>query len=142
MELNNYSVKSSGYEKSLDSAYKKENGIFYTDIQLSQKIIRFLNIPKEASVMDPCCGTGSFLVSAKHLGYSSVYGSDIDKNAVAIVKNDYKVANAKVVDTLAQTGQQTLKSFKLQKPVDFDRKNQRDRGGIDIQYPRQLPCGC
>lgn len=119
MELNNYSVKSNEYEKSLDSAYKKENGIFYTDIELSKKIIQFLNIPKEASVMDPCCGTGSFLVSAKHLGYSSVYGSDIDKNAVAIVKNDYKVTNAKVIDTLAKTGQQTLKLFKLQEPVDF-----------------------
>lgn len=119
MELNNYSVKSNEYEKSLDSAYKKENGVFYTDIELSKKLIQFLNIPKEASVMDPCCGTGSFLVSAKHLGYSSVYGSDIDKNAVAIVKNDYKVTNAKVIDTLAKTGQQTLKLFKLQEPVDF-----------------------
>ena len=119
MEINNYSAKSNRYEKSLDSAYKKENGIFYTDVELSQKIIQFLNIPEEASVMDPCCGTGSFLISAKNLGYSLVYGSDIDKKAVAIVKNDCKDVKAKVIDTLAKNGQQTLKLFNLQGPVDF-----------------------
>ena len=119
MELNNYSTKSKEYEKSLDSVYKKENGIFYTDIELSLKIIKFLNIPKEASIMDPCCGTGSFLIAAKNLGYSSVYGSDIDKKAVAIVKKYHNIQNTKVIDTLAKTGQETLKLLNLQDPVDF-----------------------
>lgn len=119
MELNSYSIKSKEYEKSLDSVYKKENGIFYTDIELSEKIIKFLNIPITATVMDPCCGTGSFLVSAKHLGYSFVYGADIDKGAVSDLKKEYGIESVKIINTLANTGQQTLKQFKLKEPVDF-----------------------
>jgi len=119
MQLSDYSVKSKQYEKSLDSAYKKDNGIFYTDIELSRKIIEFLSIPLNATVMDPCCGTGSFLVAAKHLGYSSVYGADIDKKAISIAKNKYNIENAKVIDTLAENGEQVLKKWKLKEPVDF-----------------------
>ena len=119
MELNCFAIKIKEYEKSLDSVYKKENGIFYTDIDLSEKIIKFLNIPITATVMDPCCGTGSFLISAKHLGYSFVYGADIDKGAVSTFKKFNKVENVKVIDTLANTGQQTLKQFNLKEPIDF-----------------------
>lgn len=119
MELNNYSLKSKEHEKSLDSVYKKENGIFYTDIELAQKIIQFLEIPKDATIMDPCCGTGSFLISAKQLGYSSLYGADIDRNAVTIAKNGYDNNNTKVINTLANNGQDVLKQFKLEAPADF-----------------------
>ena len=119
MELTSYSIESKQYEKSLDSAYKKDNGIFYTDIELAQKIIKFLNIPQNATIMDPCCGTGSFLVAAKYLGYLFVYGADIDKKAVSITKDKHGVENAKTINTLANTGEQTLKKFGLKAPVDF-----------------------
>ena len=55
MELNSYSKKSKEYEKSLEVSYKKDNGIFYTDIELSRKIIEFLSIPSDAVIMEPCC---------------------------------------------------------------------------------------
>lgn len=119
MELIKYSIKSKEYEKSLDSGYKKENGIFYTDIELAQKIIQFLNIPKDATIMDPCCGTGSFLISAKHLGHTSIYGADIDKKAVNVAKKEYGINNAKIIDTLANNGQEVLKKFKMKTPADF-----------------------
>lgn len=119
MELNDYSNKSKTYEKLLDSAYKKENGIFYTDVELAQKIIDFLNIPKDAIIIDPCCGTGNFLVSANHLGYEFVYGADIDKSAVMMIKKDYGIDTVKAIDTLANSGQEVLKKFKIKKPIDF-----------------------
>ena len=119
MELEHYSQKSKEYEKSLDSDYKKANGIFYTDIELAQKIIQFLNIPKAATIMDPCCGTGSFLISGKYLGYNSIYGADIDKSAVAVAQNEYGVSNAKVIDTLANNGNAVLKQFKMKTPADY-----------------------
>jgi methylase of polypeptide subunit release factors len=119
MELSNFSVESQQYEKSLASAYKKDNGIFYTDVELSKKIIEFLNIPSNATIMDPCCGTGSFLVAAMHLGYSSIYGADTDKKAIMIAKNKYGISNVKVIDTLANNGEQALKKWKLEEPVDF-----------------------
>ena len=52
MELSNYSVESQQYEKSLASSYKKDNGIFYTDVELSGRIIDFLNIPSNATIME------------------------------------------------------------------------------------------
>lgn len=119
MELNNYSHKSKEYENFLDSVYKKENGIFYTDIELARKIIDFLNIPKDASIMDPCCGTGSFVVLANYLGYSFVYGADIDKNAVMMAKKGYRLDSVKVIDTLSNSGQEVLKKFKIKNCVDF-----------------------
>ena len=119
MELSNYSVESQQYEKSLASSYKKDNGIFYTDVELSGRIIDFLNIPSNATIMDPCCGTGSFLVAAKHLGYSSIYGADIDEKAIAIAKNKCGIGNVKVIDTLANNGEQVLKKWQLEEPVDF-----------------------
>lgn len=119
MNLDNYSKISKEYEKSLDSGFKKENGIFYTDIELSEKIIRFLNIPTNATVIDPCCGTGSFLISAKRLGYSSIYGADIDKNAIVIAKNKCDIENISIINTLGNSGQQTLKQLGVKEPFDF-----------------------
>ena len=119
MELSNYSKKSKEYEKSLDSVFKKDNGIFYTDIKLSEKIIEFLNIPTTATIIDPCCGTGSFLISAKNMGYSSIYGADIDRNAISFIKKEYEVENVKVIDSLGNTGKEVLKKLKLNDECDF-----------------------
>ena len=119
MELNNYSKKSKEYEKSLEANYKKDNGIFYTDIELSEKIIEFLSIPSGAVIMDPCCGTGSFVLAAKEMGFSSVYGADIDKKAIELSKKEYGIENLKVIDTLANSSDVILKHFKLKEPVDF-----------------------
>ncbi len=119
MELESFSDKSIEYENSLDPVYKKENGIFYTDVELSQKIIRFLNIPKTATIVDPCCGTGSFLISAKRLGYSSVYGADIDRKAIEVASNVYNIDNVRVINTLAKSGQHTLKQLKIDEPVEY-----------------------
>ncbi len=119
MTLVNYSQKSKAYEKSLDATYKKTNGIFYTDVELAQKIIQFLEIPQNATVLDPCCGTGSFLISAKHLGYASIYGADIDKKAINSIKKDYNIQNAQAVDTLANNEAEVLKQLKMSSPADF-----------------------
>ena len=55
MSKNNslFSENSLMYENSLDEDFKKNNGIFYTDIELANAIIDFLDIPKEASIIDP-----------------------------------------------------------------------------------------
>lgn len=119
MDLNSYTIKSKKYEKSLDSAYKKDNGIFYTDIKLSQKIIDFLNIPSTATIIDPCCGTGSFLVASQKMGYSSIYGADIDNNAVSFIRKEYGIDNVKVINTLGSTGKEVLKKLNLNEECDF-----------------------
>ena len=118
MELNKYNLISKNYEKSLDLEYKKKKGIFYTDIELADKIIDFLNLPKDSIILDPCCGTGNFLVAAKNQGYQKIYGADIDKQAISISKKNTNITNLKVMDTLANKANDVLSKFKLEEPVD------------------------
>ena len=57
MKNNLFSKNSLLYENSLDEEYKKNNGIFYTDLELANAIIDFLDVPQDASIIDPSCGT-------------------------------------------------------------------------------------
>jgi len=118
MDLNDYALVSRNYEKSLDLEYKKNKGIFYTDIELAGKIIDFLEIPKDSIILDPCCGTGNFLVAAKNQGYQKTYGADIDKKAISLSKKNTNITNLKVIDTLANKANNVLSKFKLEEPVD------------------------
>ena len=118
MDLNDYALVSRNYEKSLDLEYKKNKGIFYTDIELAEKIIDFLEIPKDSIILDPCCGTGNFLVAAKNQGYQKTYGADIDKKAISLSKKNTNITNLKVIDTLANKANNVLSKFKLEEPVD------------------------
>ena len=118
-EMNDYNEKSMEYEKSLDSAYKKELGIFYTSTKLAKKIIEFLNIPLESTIMDPCCGTGSFIISAENLGYKNLFGADIDSCAVKICKKSSKLKNIEVLDTLGNNGSSVLRKVKSLQQVDY-----------------------
>lgn len=118
-EMNDYNEKSMEYEKSLDSAYKKELGIFYTSTKLAKKIIEFLNIPLESTIMDPCCGTGSFIISAENLGYKNLFGADIDSCAVKICKKSSKLKNIEVLDTLGNSGSSVLRKVKSLQQVDY-----------------------
>lgn len=86
MRVKNYSLISKNYEISLESTYRKEKGIFYTDMELASHIIKFLDLPKSSIILDPCCGTGNFLTEAKELGYEKIYGADIDKGAISLAK--------------------------------------------------------
>ncbi len=118
MDLNNYSLVSKNYEKSLDLEYKKNKGIFYTDVELASRIIDFLDIPKDCVILDPCCGTGNFLVAARNRGYQKTYGADIDKKAISLSKKNTNVTNLKVIDTLANKANYVLNKLKLKEQVD------------------------
>ena len=61
-----FSTRSITYENSLDDKYKKDNGIFYTDLELANAIVDFLKIPKKSTIIDPCCGTGDIPTPSPH----------------------------------------------------------------------------
>jgi len=119
VNLDEYTYKSSAFEDSLDEIYKKENGIFYTDVRLSTKIIQMLNIFPEAIILDPCCGTGSFIAAANNLNFKNLYGADLDKSAVNMCKNFTGINNIKVLDTLSLSGEEVLKKIGLKNKVDY-----------------------
>lgn len=119
LNLDECTYRISAFEDSLDETYKKENGIFYTDVKLATQIIQALNIPPEATILDPCCGAGSFIVAANSLNFKNVYGADLDKTAVNMSKKLTEINNIKVLDTLSLSGDEVLKKIGLKKKVDY-----------------------
>ena len=86
---------------------------------MALRIIEFLKIPINASILDPCCGTGNFIISAKYLGYNNLYGSDIDKGAVDFCKKNSGISNINIIDSLSNSGDIVLKKIGLREKVDF-----------------------
>lgn len=121
MELtkNAYIEASTVYETSLDEEYKKDNGVFYTDLSLSDKIIAELKIPNDAVILDPCCGAGSFIYSASKRGYKNLYGADKDKSAIKFCNENISNAIFKEADTLGQSIDTTLSNLGLSKKPDY-----------------------
>jgi len=119
LNLDEYTSKSRVFEDSLDELHKKENGIFFTDVRLAIKMIQMLNIPPEATILDPCCGTGSFIVAANSLNYKNVYGTDLDKPTVKMCKKFTVINNVKVLDTLSLTGEDVLKKLGLKNKINY-----------------------
>lgn len=113
MKKNNlFSENSLSYENSLNEDYKKNNGIFYTDLELANAIIDFLNIPKNASIIDPSCGTGSFLHCLEQKGYTDIIGCDFDLKTVRKCKELTGLECIYRMDTLGKCGQEVLKKVK------------------------------
>jgi len=119
LDLEKYTYESITFENSLGDTYKKENGVFYTDVGLSTKIIRLLNIPSDATILDPCCGTGSFIAAALNLNFEKIYGADIDKSAVGMCKKLTGISNIKTLNTLSLPGKDVLKKLGLKNQVDY-----------------------
>lgn len=107
------------YEKSLDLPKRKSNGIFYTDLSLAKKIIDELSIPKDALVLDPCCGTGSFNYAAALGGIKNIYGSDIDEKAINLCRKNIVGVTFIKANSIELDSAQYLSKFSLQDGVDY-----------------------
>lgn len=80
------------YENSLTEAYRNKEGIYYTPPAIVRDMLSNITIHSNATFLDPCCGSGNFVIQAIQSGIppQNVYGFDIDENAVAITKNRIK----------------------------------------------------
>lgn len=106
---------SDGYENELDGTFKKKNGIFYTDLKLVKTVIDFLEIPKNSRILDPNCGTGSFLFELKQRGYKSLHGCDFDKDTVEKCKELTNLDTICCIDTIGNSGEKILEELKQEK---------------------------
>jgi SAM-dependent methyltransferase len=111
----NFQEESKKYEKSLTSEYKKKNGIYYTEVSLIKNIYSLLNIDenKDLRIIDPTCGTGSFLSVASELGYTNLYGMDIDNGAIKVAKKLVPEVQFKTYDSISNSYSKVLKAFKI-----------------------------
>lgn len=114
-----YSAEMEQYESALPSDYKKRNGIFYTDVALARKILREAGVRRGSSLLDPCCGTGSFLAAAQTMGITKSYGADQDEGAVSFCAAHLKTGNVKCLDTLGKDGISVLNALSLSQKADF-----------------------
>lgn len=113
-----FTEKCSEYEKNLNEEFKKDFGIFNTDINLASDIIDFLNIPTSAICIDPTCGIGSFIKSMKDHGIENIYGCDTESQAIKHCRSITNVSNIFNIDTISIEGKDVL-SLMSQQPFDY-----------------------
>lgn len=117
------------YQSLLSEGKKSQNGSYYTPEIIVNEIIRNY-VKKESKVLDPCCGTGQFLLAfADEIDNpKNIYGIDIDEVAVRIArlnllikyKNKNFAPNIVCKNTLFEIGNYDLFSLSDENIRDFD----------------------
>lgn len=80
------------YQSLLSESYKNKEGIFYTPMAIVDDMMKNLPMDGNTRFLDPCCGTGNFLVKAVQKGVAPdhLYGFDTDPIAVQIAQRRIK----------------------------------------------------
>lgn len=66
---------------------RKATGSYYTPTKVVKKLISKLDFHEAQKILDPCCGTGNFLIQLPdHITFDSIYGNDIDTTSVKITR--------------------------------------------------------
>ncbi len=75
------------YQSILVEGQKSQNGSYYTPSIIVDKIVTEY-VKKDSKVLDPCCGTGQFLLAFSDIveDPSNIYGIDFDEIAVRIAR--------------------------------------------------------
>lgn len=83
---------SDDYEASLSESYRNKEGIYYTPQYIVEDMMRDMENVEGKSFLDPCCGSGNFIIEAIKKGFApeNVYGYDTDENAIKIAKKRIK----------------------------------------------------
>lgn len=66
---------------------RKATGSYYTPTKIVKKLISNVNPTNKDTILDPCCGTGNFLLCLpKNIPFAAVYGGDTDDISVKICR--------------------------------------------------------
>lgn len=76
------------YEAMLSESFKNKEGVFYTPMTIVDAMMSEVKADATTLFLDPCCGSGNFLVKALEKGVSPqhLYGFDTDPIAVMIAR--------------------------------------------------------
>ncbi len=117
------------YQSLLVEGQKSQSGSYYTPSNIVDKIIAEY-VKKDSKVLDPCCGTGQFLLAFADVvkNPSNIYGVDFDQIAVRIArlnilikfKNKDFAPNIVCKNTLFDVGNYDLFSLNDENIRDFD----------------------
>lgn len=80
------------YGQMLSESYRNKEGIFYTPMYIVDDMMKDVRADADTLFLDPCCGTGNFLVKAIEKGVSpqNLYGFDTDPTAILIARRRIK----------------------------------------------------
>lgn len=76
------------YQLLLTEGTKNILGSYYTPQKIINDMFSGVEFSKTSVLLDPCCGSGRFLLSANIENPQNLYGFDIDSNAVKIAKTN------------------------------------------------------
>ena len=68
---------------------KSSSGSYYTPHQIVSESFINLGLTSSSRFLDPCCGSGSFILSAidlHNIQFDNIYGADLDSSAVKLTK--------------------------------------------------------
>lgn len=66
---------------------RKATGSYYTPTKVVKKLIDKLTFSEKDKVLDPCCGTGNFLLQLpSNVPFANIFGNDLDSNSVRITR--------------------------------------------------------
>ncbi len=66
---------------------RKATGSYYTSTKVVKRLISHIDISQDNTIMDPCCGTGNFLLQLPEcVSLSNVFGNDTDPTSVKITR--------------------------------------------------------
>ena len=101
--LDSYDLFGKAFLQYLSSAYRNNQGQFFTPDEIVNFCINFLKPKKEDNIIDPACGSGSFLISAikfinknkeKNITLNNIYGIEINNVAAKIAKLNMILTNS------------------------------------------------
>lgn len=81
------------YQSFLTEGVKNSTGSYYTERSVAQGLLDSLGTKPGATFLDPCCGSGTFLMLAQNMGLK-VSGMDSDPIAVMIAKANLILSGA------------------------------------------------
>ena len=66
---------------------RKATGSYYTSTKVVKQLIRKFEFQENERVLDPCCGTGNFLLQLPDtVPFDNIFGNDIDSTSVKVTK--------------------------------------------------------
>lgn len=74
------------YQSLLPEGTRNVNGQYYTNSDIVQDMLNGLKVPDSCTFLDPCCGSGAFLLNVSGVSLSQLYGVDSDIIAVMLCK--------------------------------------------------------
>ena len=101
MILNEFRPETLEYMNEVNVEYRKSLGQYFTPESIREKLLSKLSKKENSKILDPGCGTGEFLLTAKeYFENPELYGWDIDEKLVRISQKLVPDAQIEKTDAL------------------------------------------